>query len=220
MFFSTVSSSQSEPSDEGFLSLSDEKGNLRGFYLPGKTETKTEISGLTSRITITQNFQNPFAENVEAFYTFKLPDDAAIEDFTIQIGERTFKGENAAPFEQPQTDFRRRKIAVIEPNSEIKITVSYLKTLKISDISESTVREKSSAIDYGNGVQTVLSTATGITQINESRSLEKRGIVSSNGQRPTSNNFSVETKSVGVFRLIISAAQMFRIIFSIRIRIS
>lgn len=50
----------------------------------------------------------------------------------------------------------------------------------------------------GGGIQSAFSTATGITQIWETQTLEKRGIVSSNGQRPTSNEFSVDNLSANL----------------------
>ncbi len=50
----------------------------------------------------------------------------------------------------------------------------------------------------GGGIQSVLSTATGITQIWETQTLERRGIISSNGQRPTSNEFSVDNLSANL----------------------
>jgi hypothetical protein len=48
------------------------------------------------------------------------------------------------------------------------------------------------------GIQSAFSTATGITQIWETQTFEKRGIVSSNGQRPTSNEFSVDNLSANL----------------------
>lgn len=50
----------------------------------------------------------------------------------------------------------------------------------------------------GRSVQSLLSTASGITQTNESPLFEKRGIISSNGQRPTSNEFSVDGLSANL----------------------
>lgn len=48
------------------------------------------------------------------------------------------------------------------------------------------------------GIQAAFSSATGLTQIWETQTLEKRGIVSSNGQRPTSNEFSVDNLSANL----------------------
>ena len=48
------------------------------------------------------------------------------------------------------------------------------------------------------GVQSILSTAAGITQIWETQTFERRGIVSSNGQLSTSNEFSVDNLSANL----------------------
>jgi len=50
----------------------------------------------------------------------------------------------------------------------------------------------------GGGIQSAFSTATGITQIWETQTIEMPGIVSSNGQRPTSNEFSVDNLSANL----------------------
>src|ERR1019366_8371752 len=34
----------------------------------------------------------PFAEKIEAVYTFPLPPDSAVDDMTIHIGDRTIRG--------------------------------------------------------------------------------------------------------------------------------
>ena len=61
------------------------------------TAVKAEVSGFISRVTVTQNFENPFTDKIEAVYTFPLPEAAAVDDLTMQIGERTIKGKNNAP---------------------------------------------------------------------------------------------------------------------------
>jgi len=44
---------------------------------------KTEISGFLARVIVTQQFENPFADKIEAVYTFPLPQAAAVDDMTI-----------------------------------------------------------------------------------------------------------------------------------------
>src|SRR5215203_1126468 len=48
------------------------------------------------------------------------------------------------------------------------------------------------------GIQTFISSASGITQISEIQTPERRGLVSSNGQRATSNYFAVEGMSANL----------------------
>ncbi len=37
------------------------------------TAVKAEVSGALARVTVTQNFVNPFKDKIEAVYTFPLP---------------------------------------------------------------------------------------------------------------------------------------------------
>src|SRR6185312_1688897 len=56
------------------------------------TDVRGAISGFVARVTITQTFENAATQNIEAVYTFPLPEDAAVDDMTIQIGDRTVRG--------------------------------------------------------------------------------------------------------------------------------
>ena len=56
------------------------------------TDVKAKISGPLARVTVVQEFENPFQEKIEAVYTFPLPADAAVDDMTMLVGDRTIKG--------------------------------------------------------------------------------------------------------------------------------
>ena len=56
------------------------------------TSVKAAVSGFLSRVTVTQDFENPFKDKIEAFYSFPLPQAAAVDDMTMLIGDRTVKG--------------------------------------------------------------------------------------------------------------------------------
>ncbi len=78
---------------------------------------------------------------------------------------------------------------------------SNLKAFSVRRFSASenfSTRQSFFSFKRGGGIQSVLSTATGITQIWETQTLERRGIISSNGQRPTSNEFSVDNLSANL----------------------
>src|SRR5690349_10605720 len=78
--------------DAGSLTTIDKEGRP-GLPCPLKrTEVKAEISGFLSRVTVTQNFENPLNEKIEAVYTFPLPQNAAVDDMTMLVGDRTVKG--------------------------------------------------------------------------------------------------------------------------------
>ncbi|MEJ7698239.1 MAG: VIT domain-containing protein [Pyrinomonadaceae bacterium] len=56
------------------------------------TDVRAEISGFLSRVKVTQEFENNFSEKIEAVYVFPLPQNAAIDDMTMRIGDRTVRG--------------------------------------------------------------------------------------------------------------------------------
>jgi Ca-activated chloride channel family protein len=149
--FSLSAFSQKEIT-EGSLQVVEAEGKTRGFAPLAQTDVKAEISGFLTRVTIVQTFQNPFAEKIEAVYLFPLPNDAAVDDMTIQIGERTIRsrimerakaqetydkakqeGKTAALLEQQRPNIFTQSVANIPPNAEIKVVISYVETLKYAD---------------------------------------------------------------------------------------
>ncbi len=137
---------------EGSLRVIDAEGKSKGLCPLKNTEVKAEISGFISRVTVTQTFQNPFAEKIEAVYTFPLPNDAAVDDMTIKIGDRRVKGKImerkkaqeiydqakkdgkvAALLEQQRPNIFTQSVANITPDAEIKVVISYVETLKYAD---------------------------------------------------------------------------------------
>src|SRR5947209_1030610 len=73
----------------GALQVLDAKGQPRGLCPLKHTDVKAEISGFLSRVRVTQEFENPFKEKIEAVYTFPLPQNAAVDDMTMQVGDRS-----------------------------------------------------------------------------------------------------------------------------------
>ncbi len=137
---------------EGSLRVLDTEGKSKGLCPLKNTEVKADISGFISRVTVTQTFQNPFSEKIEAVYTFPLPNDAAVDDMTILIGDRRIKGKImerkkaqetydqakkdgkvAALLEQQRPNIFTQSVANITPDAEIKVVISYVETLKYAD---------------------------------------------------------------------------------------
>jgi len=81
-----------KPQSQGSIQVVDDKGKLSGEVPLKHTSVKAQVSGSISRVTVTQDFENNFREKIEAVYTFPLPQAAAVDDLTMQIGERTIKG--------------------------------------------------------------------------------------------------------------------------------
>src|SRR3984893_8900949 len=76
----------------GALQVLDPNGKPKAFCPLKHTDVKAEISGFLSRVVVTQEFENPFKEKSEAVYTFPLPQNAAVDDMTMIVGERTVRG--------------------------------------------------------------------------------------------------------------------------------
>ena len=112
------------------------------------TDVKAQISGFISRVTVTQEFENPFKEKIEAVYTFPLPQNAAVDDMTMLVGDRTVRGkilrreeaqavyeaaknngQTASLLNQERPNIFTQSVANILPDEPIKITISYVETL-------------------------------------------------------------------------------------------
>jgi len=135
----------------GSLQVLDPNGKAKGLCPLKHTDVKAEISGFISRVVVTQEFANPFKEKIEAVYTFPLPQDAAVDDMTMIVGERTVRGkilrreEARAVYEAAKTNGQvaglldqerpnifTQSVANILPGEQVKITLSYVETLKYS----------------------------------------------------------------------------------------
>ncbi|MCM3874057.1 MAG: VIT and VWA domain-containing protein [Pyrinomonadaceae bacterium] len=156
--FATLRSSQTTvaaaPGSEtqGALQVLDATGKPKAICPLKHTSVKAEISGFMSRVAVTQEFENPFKEKIEAVYTFPLPQNAAVDDMTMLVGDRTVRGrvlrreEAQAIYEAAKTDGKvaslldqerpnifTQSVANIMPGEQIKITISYVETLKYED---------------------------------------------------------------------------------------
>lgn len=116
------------------------------------TEVKAEISGQLARTTVTQEFQNPFNDKIEAVYVFPLPVNAAVDDMTMIVGDRTVKGkikrreearaiyeaareagQVASLLDQERPNIFTQSVANIAPGATVKVTISYVENLKYED---------------------------------------------------------------------------------------
>ena len=142
----TVSAQTGDTS--GALTVLDATGKPRSTCPLKHTDVKAEISGFISRVVVTQHFENPFEEKIEAVYTFPLPQNAAVDDMTMIVGDRTVKGK-ILPREEAQAVYEAAKsegkvaslldqerpniftqsVANILPGEKVKITISYVETL-------------------------------------------------------------------------------------------
>jgi Ca-activated chloride channel family protein len=134
---------------EGSLMAMDGSGKPAGPCPLKHTGVKTEISGSLARVIVTQQFENPFPDKIEAVYTFPLPSAAAVDDMTITVGNRRVKGkimrredaqatydaaraagQVAALLHQQRPNIFTQAVANILPGQQITVTISYVETLK------------------------------------------------------------------------------------------
>ena len=136
----------------------DKSGTLIGLNSEGKatqsfplkhTDVSIQVSGPLARAKVTQQFENPYSDKIEAIYTFPLPQNAAVDDMTLTVGDRVVKGtikkreEARAIYEaakrrgnvaglldQERPNIFTQSVANILPGEQVTVTISYVETLK------------------------------------------------------------------------------------------
>jgi len=116
------------------------------------TDVKGQISGYIATVDVTQQFHNPYDEKIEAVYVFPLPQNAAINEFIMVIGERRIRGiirerkeaeeiyrearrqgYVASLLTQERPNIFTQKVANIEPGKNIDVNIKYFNTLAYVD---------------------------------------------------------------------------------------
>ncbi len=115
------------------------------------TDVKAAISAYIATVNVTQKFENPYDSKIEAIYVFPLPQNAAINEFIMTVGERRIRGiirerkearriynqarrqgHVASLLTQERPNIFTQSIANIEPGKAIDIDIKYFNTLKYS----------------------------------------------------------------------------------------
>ncbi len=136
----------------GRLDAIGPKGQALGRCPLKHTTVEAELSGTVARVSVTQQFQNPFREKIEAIYVFPLHQDSAVDDMTMTVGERVVKGvikergeakriydnakaqgKVASLLDQERPNIFSQAVANIEPGQQVTITISYSQTLAWED---------------------------------------------------------------------------------------
>jgi Ca-activated chloride channel family protein len=116
------------------------------------TDVKARIALHIGAVTVTQQYHNPYDSKIEAVYVFPLPEDAAIREFVMQIGERRIRGiiREREEARQVYLEARRRghvaslltqerpnvftqAVANIEPGKRIDIAITYFHAMRWQD---------------------------------------------------------------------------------------
>jgi Ca-activated chloride channel family protein len=129
------------------------RGGKGGAFCPLQhTDVKATISGMIAHVSVTQEFANASGDTIEAVYTFPLPQDAAVDDMTIQIGERTIRGvikrreeaaqiyakaiasgHTAALLDQERPNIFTQTVGNIPAGAAVQVSITYLARLKYED---------------------------------------------------------------------------------------
>jgi Ca-activated chloride channel family protein len=116
------------------------------------TDVKASIAGYIATVDVQQQYHNPFSDKIEAVYVFPLPQNAAVNEFLMTIGERKIRGiirdraeaekiyiearaqgYVASLLTQERPNIFTQSVANIEPGKEIDIDIKYFHTLDYHD---------------------------------------------------------------------------------------
>ncbi|MEM8714112.1 MAG: VIT domain-containing protein, partial [Planctomycetota bacterium] len=117
-----------------------------------RTDVDIHVVGPVASGTLKQTFNNPTSASIEAKYVFPLPDDAAVHDFILKIGDRTIRGVvrerkeaeelyeaakvqgyTASLLNQHRPNVFEQKVANIAPRSSIAVELTYLEPVDYRD---------------------------------------------------------------------------------------
>jgi Ca-activated chloride channel family protein len=126
--------------------------------LPGKedvilplesTSVDAGISGYIATVNVLQKYHNPYSDKIEAVYVFPLPQNAAVTDFVMIVGDRKIRGiirekeeaqriyqqaksqgYRASLLIQERPNIFKQRVANIEPGKRIDISITFFNTLK------------------------------------------------------------------------------------------
>ncbi len=116
------------------------------------TSVVGNIDGYIATVDVTQQFHNPYASKIEAVYVFPLPENAAVNDFVMTVGDRKIRGiirereqaekiyaearsqgHVASLLTEERPNVFTQKVANIEPGKQIDINIRYFNTLQYDD---------------------------------------------------------------------------------------
>lgn len=152
LIFFLSSMAFAEKITQGTLKVVDKQGKAVGECPLKHTDVKADISGFITRVKVTQQFQNPYKDPIEAVYVFPLPQNAAVDSMVMKIGKRTVKGvikkreearkiyedakrqgKTAALLDQERPNIFTQSVANIMPGESINVEITYVETLEYND---------------------------------------------------------------------------------------
>lgn len=136
----------------GDLRILSPEGQPLGACPLERTEVEVDIVGYVARVRVVQKFYNPTDEKIEAIYVFPLPEDGAVDDMTMTVGDRRIAGQIkprkdarriyeaakraghvASLLDQERPNIFTQSVANIEPGARVEIEISYVHMLQLED---------------------------------------------------------------------------------------
>ncbi|WP_214405971.1 VIT domain-containing protein [Pseudonocardia lacus] len=134
--------------EPGLGALRTERGNLP----LDRLDVRADITGLVSRIELTQDFVNVHDQTLEATYVFPLPDRAAVSGMRMVAGDRVVEarlqergaarekydravaaGQRASIAEQERSDVFTMRVGNILPGERVSVTLTLAGPLAVED---------------------------------------------------------------------------------------
>jgi Ca-activated chloride channel family protein len=116
------------------------------------TSVFADVAGPIARVTVTQHFDNPHEEAVEAVYVFPLPAKSAVAHFEVRAGGRVVKGvlqrrdqaratyesarsegKTAALLDQERPNLFTLSVANLVPHEQVQVSLQYVDLLEYAD---------------------------------------------------------------------------------------
>ncbi len=134
----------------GSLMLRMQSGYVSAALL--NTDVQMDISGLVARVAVRQEFENTSSEWLEGVYVFPLPDEAAVDQMRLRIGERFIEGEiqekehakktyeqakragkKTSLVEQQRANLFTTSVANIAPGEKVVVEIEYLEDVRFDE---------------------------------------------------------------------------------------
>jgi len=129
--------------------LAAEDGKTTIEFPLAHTSVLADVTGNIARVEVTQLYQNPTAQRLEAVYQFPLPENAAVTDMMFRIGKRVVisevkkrqearatyerakaEGHTAALTEQERPNLFTQSVANIPPGESVEVVIRYVHEVK------------------------------------------------------------------------------------------
>ena len=139
---------------QGSLLFKNDQGHTNNFTQAPTLDTDVhiQITGMTARVTVKQKFHNNSADWKEGIYVFPLPENAAVDQLRMHIGERIIEGQikekqqarkeyqqakssgkRASLVEQERPNIFTTSVANIGPDEDIVIEITYQQPVRYLD---------------------------------------------------------------------------------------